>query len=42
VFTVQRERLSAIAGLFGLQLVRYGIGPVRGERQLLDIDFDGR
>lgn len=42
LFTVQRERLSAIAGLFGLQLVRYGIGPVRGSRQLLDLDFDGR
>ena len=42
VFVVQRERLSAVAGVFGLQMVRYGLGPVAVARQLLDLDFDGR
>jgi hypothetical protein len=42
VFCAWRERLCAVAGVFGLQLVRYQLGPVPAERQLLDLDFDGR
>jgi hypothetical protein len=42
VFCSWRERLCAVAGVFGLQLVRYRLGPVPAERQLLDLDFDGR
>ena len=42
VFCCWRERLCAVAGVFGLQLVRYQLGPVPAQRQLLDLDFDGR
>jgi hypothetical protein len=42
VFVEQRERIAQVGGVFGLQPVRYGLGPVRAARQLLDLDFDGR